>query len=273
MQDKSNINLSFSYVDDDFDLTSAKKKIIRLSSKGFCIAVIPLEKKPKQLFQYTFTSYNLSLEDKLDAIAAINKETVQCENNLFSIYTQFNVQVPDEFYDQNNDKAILPLLVENPQKYVPIAEYIDVWKLYNVSALENELYLGLTNKFPNYKLSAVLSSLLKIVTEQKGGKNVLVFVEDNNFTIIATDGQKLLGANTFMFANEGDFLYYAHSFLRKMYVNPDSVSLKLCGNIAPQSPIYNTLNKYYTSVEMLSCSQPSSQDASSNYSYFCDLFE
>ena len=268
MQNTSNVNLSFSYVDDDFDLTSNKKKIIRLSSKGFCIAVIPLDNKPKQLFQYAFTSNNLALEDKLDVIANVNREIVQCENNLFSIYTQFNVQIPDEFYNQEDDKAILPLLVENPQKYIPFAEHIDAWKLYNVSALENELSAGLTKKFPNYKLSTVLSSLLKIVAEEKEDKNVLIFVEDNNFTIIAVNGRKLLGVNTFVFSNEADFLYYTHSFLRKMYINPENVSLKLCGNIAPQSPLHSILNKYYSSVGMLACAE----DTSGNYSYFCDLF-
>ena len=269
----ADVNLVFDVENNDFDMTSVKKKIIRLSSRGFCIGLIADEKSCQYMLPFdTFKTANnltlLSLEDKLDAVTAVNKAMGQCEDNSFSIYTQFNVQIPEEFYSQEDNKAILPLLVENPQNYTSLAEYIDAWKLYNVSALENELYLGLTKKFPNYKLTTVLSSLLKIVSEQKSGKNVLIFVEDHNFTIIATDRHKLLGVNTFMFATEGDFIYYTHSFLRKMYINPNSISLKLCGNIAPQSPVYNVLNKYYTDIEMLS----SSRDTSGNYSYYCDLF-
>jgi len=269
MQDKSNVNLSYSYVDDDLDVSSHKKKVIRLSSRGFCVAVVADERKTKQLLQYTFTSDNLSIESKLEAIVEINQKIVKCESNVFSIYTQFNTQIPDEFYDKENDKAILPLMVDNPQKYNPLVECVEAWKLYNVSALDNELYFGLSKRFPNCKLTTVLSSLLKIVARDKQDKNVLIFVEDSNFTIIAVDRHKLLGTNTFVFANEADFVYYTHSFLRKMYVNPTDLSLKLCGNIAPKSPIYNVLNKYYASVEMLSISG----EMGENYSYFCDIFE
>lgn len=270
MQNKSNINLTFSYVNDKVDLTSAKKKIIRISSKGFCIAVIPHEKTPELLYQYTFTSNSLSLEDKFNAIADVDKElNIACENNSFRLYTQSNVQVPEEFYDSGNEKTILPLMVEKPEQYTPFAENVSAWKLYNISAWGKDLHSGLIKKFPNYKLSTVLSSLLPIVARKKSGKNALIFVEDYNFTIIAVDGDKLLGANTFVFSNEGDFIYYSSVFLRKMYAHPDDVSLKLCGNIAPQSPIHSILNRYFTNVEMLSCSE----DASGNYSYFCDLFE
>jgi len=238
--------------------------------KEFCIAVISGEKKAERLFQYSFNANDISFEDKLETIATINRKlNIACKDNFFRLYTQANLQIPSEFYEQENDTDLLSLMVENPEKYVPVAEEVVVWKLYNISAWEKELYICIIKKFPDYELGTVLSSLLPIVSKDKNKKEVLVFVGDNNFTVISTDRQKMIGMNTFDFLNEGDFLYYLYGFLRKMYIYPDAISLKLAGNIAVQYSLYNVLNKYFSDIEMVSFS-PSAID---NYSYFCDLFE
>jgi hypothetical protein len=268
---KNNIILTFSYVRESTNLSATyMQKVIRMSSKGFCVAVISNGKKVERLFQYTFNGNDFSFNDKLKAISTADKElNINCTTRSFRLYTQFNVQIPNEFYEQENNTATLSLIVENPQNYVSVAEKIDSWNLYNVSAWEKDLYACVKKEFPDYELNTVLSSLLPIIERQKEEKKVLIFVGDNNFTVLAADGHKLLGINTFPFANENDFLYYSYSFLRKMYVNPNAVSIKLGGNIAPQSSLYTILNKYFSAVEMLSFSS----DAIENYSYFCDLFE
>ena len=264
--------LTFSHISDKSDLknTSDKRKVIRMQSKGFCIAVFSDKRKTERLFQYSFEANTLSVKDKLEAIATANQELdIDCKNNYFRLYTQYNTQIPSEFYQQESDKAILPLIVEHSEKYVPVAEKVEDWNIYNVSAWEKNLHRSIKKKFPDYELGTVLSSLLPIIAREKNGKDVLVFVDDNNFTIIATDRHKMLGMNTFDFVNEGDFFYYLYGFLRKMYIYPDTVSLKLGGNIAHKSLLYNVLAKYFSSVEMVS-SYPCPID---NYSYFCDLFE
>ena len=268
---KNNIMQTFSYINDGADLkASDKRKIIRISSKGFCIAILSGEKKAERLFQYSFNGNDLSFKDKLDAIMTANQElNIDCASNAFRFYTQYNVQIPDEFYEPKNDKITLPLLTENPQDYVPVAEKIDGWNLYNLSAWEKDLHSGIKKKFPDYELNTVLFSLFPIIARQKEDKKILIFVGDNNFTILAADRQKLLGINSFSFVDENDFLYYSFAFLRKMYANTAEISIKLGGNIAQQSSLYTILNKYFSNVEMLSF--PSNEI--DNYSYFCDLFE
>ena len=270
--DKSNATLSFSYVNDKSDVknSSDRRKIIRLLSKGFCIAVVSDKKKAERLFQYSFDANDLSFEDKLETIATVNQElNIDCKNNFFRLYTQYNTQIPNTLYESKNDKAILSLMVENAGKYVPLAENVECWNLYNISAWEKKLHAAVKKKFPDYELGTVLSSLLPLIAKEKNKKEALVFVDDNNFTIIATDRQKLLGMNTFEFLNEGDFFYYLYGFLRKMYIYPETVSLKLGGNIADKSLLYTILNKYFSDVEMLT----SPYGAIENYSCFCDLFE
>jgi hypothetical protein len=251
---KNNAILTFSYQNEDADLSvpDGMRKIIRMSPKGFFIAVISGEKKAKRLFQYSFNDNDLSFNDKLRMILSADKElNIDCATNLFRLYTQFNVQIPNEFYEQENNKTVLSLIVENPQNYVPVAEKIDNWNFYNLSAWKKDLHSGIKKKFPNYELNTVLSSLLPIIERQKEEEKVLIFVGDNNFTILAANKQKLLGINTFSFSDENDFLYYAYAFLRKMYINPSSVSMKLSGNIATQSSLYTILNKYFSDINVI----------------------
>jgi len=267
---KNNAILTFSYVNEESDLNiSNRRKVIRMSLKGFSIAVISGNGKAEQLLQYSFVPNDLSVEDKLNTIKKVNQGlNISCTNNLFRLYTQYNVQVPEQFYEQENDAKILSLMIDNSEDYVPFSEKSETWNLYNISAWKKDLYFGIKKKFPDYELNTVLISLLPIVARQKNEKEAFVFVGDNNFTIMAVDRQKLLGINTFNFVNEGDFLYYLYGFIRKMYLYPDNVSLTLGGNIAVKSTLYDILNKYFSVVEMATVS-----DAVDNYSYFCDLFE
>ena len=270
MRNKSNATLTFSYTNDDSEIKNIfpKRKVIRMLSKGFCIAVISGERKAERLFQYAFAD-GLSVEEKVDAVLKTNQELgIACEKNLFRLYTQYNTQIPEPFYEQENDASILSLMMENAEEYVPVAEKIDAWKLYNLSAWDTKLYACVKKKFPDYELGTVVSSLLSVVAGQKSGKDTFVFTGDNNFTILAVEGDKLLGINTFDFSNESDFLYYVYGFLRKMYLYPDAVSLKLGGNIAVKSSLYDVLSKYFSQIELASF-----PNAMEDYSYFCDLFE
>jgi predicted DNA-binding protein YlxM (UPF0122 family) len=269
--DRKNANLTFSHVNTDVNWdASTKKKIIRMSSAEFCIGIISHSKGLEQIYQYSFVS-NLSLNDKIATIVDIdNERNIRCENSLFRLYTNYNVQVPEEFHDENSKEAILSVITDCQKQYIPFEEKVDFWELYNISAWEKELYAEVKDKFPDYKLSTVVTSLLNIVARQQKEKDVLIFVENNNFTIIAVEKQKLIGINTFPFQTEKDFLYYSYAFLRKRFADLDNIQLKLCGNVTKQSSLYKLMSKYCQHVEILSQGEESTDN---NYSFYCDLFE
>ncbi|MDR0603964.1 MAG: DUF3822 family protein [Bacteroidales bacterium] len=268
---KRNANLSFSYVNDALHSdTSNKRKVIRMTTDGFYMAIVSEENGLEQLFQYSFLS-DLSFKDKIAAITDVEKEkNIPCANNLFRLYTKYNVQIPEDFHDESKNEVILSVMVNQHEQYIPFEEKVDKWQLYNVSAWEKELYVEVKNQLSNYSLSTVATSLLNIIAKQQKETNALVFVEHNHFTVVAIDKQKLTGMNTFPFYTEKDFLYYCYAFLRKRIVDINSLSLRLCGNIAKQSSLYNAISKYCQDVDMLS---NEGNAINSNYSYYCDLFE
>jgi hypothetical protein len=268
---EKNLNLISSYINDEAGSdTSNKKKVIRMTSDGFCLSILSESKGLEAVFQYSFAPH-LSFASKIAAIAAVDKERdISCDKNVFRLYTKYNVQIPEEFHDGSNNEAILSVTVSNDEQYIPFEEKVDGWKLYNISAWEKELYAEVKTRFPNCQFSTVVTSLLNIIAKQKKEKKALIFVENNNFTIIAVDNRQLTGINTFPFYTEKDFLYYCYAFLRKIFVEPEHISLKLCGNIAKQSSLYSAISKYCQDVDMLSGKGNTVGD---NYSYYCDLFE
>ncbi|MDR1180626.1 MAG: DUF3822 family protein [Bacteroidales bacterium] len=271
---KKNAILTFYHVNDETNSDiSNERKVIRMMSEGFCIGIVSRSNKLEQLFQYSFDT-NLSFEDKLTAIDEVDKEkNISCSENIFKLYTKYNVQIPEEFHDRNANEAVLSLITDEKEQYIPFEEKVAQWNLYNLSAWEKDLYEQIKIQFPNYQLATVASSLLNMISRQQQKENVLVFVENNNFTIAVTDIQKLKGINTFPFNTEKDFVYYCCSFLRKMFENMSAVSIKLCGNITCQSPLHNGLSKYFQDVEILSSTDENPTSIDNLYACYCDLFE
>ena len=211
---------------------------------------------------------NLSVEEKITAIEnACESFHLECEKAVFQLYTDINTQIPEEFYVENLNNTIADLLVTHSKKYVPVGEKIANEPLYNLSLWDAVLLKKVKEKFPHYELKTTIGSLLAKVARRKLQEEAVVFVEDNNFTIIARNAKGLLGCNCFAFESEADFLYYCLYFLRKLYPNADTVPLTLCGNIAEESPLIASLRKYLVKVEMIG----SENDSILNEHYYYDI--
>ena len=266
-----NAELVFSYTRENTDENAlVNTKSIRMSSDGFCISVISSQNQLDEFVQYVFAP-NLSVKEKIKSVATVEKkQKYNCEDAVFKLYTRRNTQIPEEFYDKEDECKIISLLVDQAEQYVPLAEKIESWQLYTISLWETEIFLEIQKEFPKFQLSTTMASLMGFVSKQEK-ETALVFVENNNFTVIAANKKGLLGANTFSFASETDFLYYCIAFLRKMFPKVDSLPLTLCGNIMEGSPLYNAIGKYFASVTFVI---PENKDdfRIENYSQYCDLF-
>ena len=263
--------LVFSYIRDNTDVSAPDNtKSIRMSTDGFCISVVSSQSQLEEFVHYTFAP-NLSFKKKIESIVAVEKkQKVNYEHAVFKFYTHLNTQIPEEFYDREEEHKIIPLLTDKTEHYVSLAEKVESWNLYTISLWEAELVEEVQKAFPDFQLSTVMASLMKFVSKQEK-ETVVVFVENNNFTIIAANKKGLLGANTFSFTNETDFLYYCLAFLRKIFPKVDSLSLTLCGNIMEGSPLYRAVGKYFSSVTFVS-QEDKDNFPLENYSRYCDLF-
>lgn len=265
-----NANLVFSYLNDKADINAINNtKSIRMSTEGFCIAITSPQNRLEKLFHYSFVS-DLSWKEKSEIITTFDKEESKCSRNIFRIYTEYNTQIPEEFYSQNDEPKIAALLTDNPENYIPVVEKIESWRLCSISLWNKEIETSIKEKFPDFQLSTTMASLMNSLSIQEQ-KNAFIFIENKNFTIVAGDKKNLLGANTFSFASETDFLYYCIAFLRKIFPKANDIPLLLCGNIIEQSPLFVALKKYFSSVKLIT-PEDENNFPIDNYSYYCDLF-
>ena len=249
------------------DLLPSAIFIVRMLSNSFCLCVLAGDKTVLRLEQYAFSG-GLSLSEKFDEMENACKKTgVVCGKNVFQYYTNINTQVPEDYYVEHLNITIADLLASNSKEYVPVAEKIDEWKLYNLSLWNKDLREKVSEKFPNFQLRTVLSALLEKIAARPPKTEAFVFVEDSNFTVIATNEKGLLAANSFAFESEADFLYYSLAFLRKFYQNTNSFSVFLCGNIAKESPLILSLKKYLPRVEFMK-NEPENSSITNNHYYY-----
>jgi len=241
--------------------------VVRMLSNGFCLCVLADDKTVLRLEQYAFSD-GLSLAEKFDEMENACKKTgVVCGKNAFQYYTNINTQVPEDYYVEHLNITIADLLASNSKEYVPVAEKIDEWKLYNLSLWNKDLREKVNEKFPNFQLKTVLSALLEKIAARPPKEEAFVFVEDKHFAIIAKNAKGLLGSNGFAFESEADFLYYSLAFLRKFYQNTNSLSVFLCGNITKESPLFASMNKYLPRLELMKSEAGNSLIENSHY-YF-----
>ena len=268
---KKNTKQIVSYINANADVNAEEKiKTIRMSSDGFCVAVVSSEKKLDELVQYEFAP-NLSMKEKIQAIVEVEKnQKYSCKEKIFRLYTHLNTQIPEEFYTTKDEQSVISLLTDKPEQYLCLAEKIEAWKLYTVSLWEKEFTEEIQKVFPDFQLSSTMASLMNFTAFQQQ-ETALIFVENNNFTVIAAREKGLLGTNTFSFSTEADFLYYCLAFLRKMFVQSNSQSILLCGNIVEGSSLYNAIGKYFSSVKLVS-PENTEDFPIENYARYCDLF-
>jgi hypothetical protein len=265
-----NANLVFSYINDKADINATNNtKSIRMSSEGFCIAITSPQDRLEKLFHYSYVS-GLSWKEKLEIITDFDKEESRYSRNIFRIYTEYNTQIPEEFYSYDDEPKIAALLTDNPENFIPISEKIGSWKLYTISLWDKRLETDIKEKFFDFQLSTIMASLMNSISKQEQ-ETAFIFIENNNFTIVAGNKENLLGANTFSFTSETDFLYYCLAFLRKIFQKTNNIPLILCGNIIDQSPLFTALKKYFSSVKLIT-PEDGNNFPIDNYSYYCDLF-
>ena len=226
------------------EILSSATFVIRMLQGGFCLAVLSKDGVVLSLKQYSFLP-NLSVAEKIDAIEKTCEPFhAKCGKAVFQLYTNYNTQIPEEFYVENQNDAIADLLTGHSKECVPVAEKIADEPMYNLSLWNAVLFKKVKEKFPNYELKTTIGSLLVKILVRKPKEESIVFVEDNNFTILARNAKGLLACNSFAFETEADFLYYCLSFLRKLYPNAEAVPLTFCGNITEQSPLFTSIKKY-----------------------------
>ena len=79
---------------------------------------------------------------------------------------------------------------------------------------------------------------------------IYVHIQDHNFQIIIAKNQQLILFNTFDYKTEEDFIYYLLFTAEQLNLNPETIKLKLFGNISKDSNLFTIAYKYIRNVSL-----------------------
>lgn len=148
-------------------------------------------------------------------------------------YLQYNVKIYDTDLVSHDEIANY----EMNNVYVP---YVNI----------NNLLIDLYGNF-NYKHSS--STLVKKLLDfSKNNDQAQIFVncQKTTFQLVAIKNQKLLLFNSFDFKTKEDFIYHILFTAEQLQLNPETLQLKLFGDISKESELYDIAYKYVRNVSL-----------------------
>lgn len=157
--------------------------------------------------------------------------SVLFDENVLSSYLQYNTKVfESDFFTYDT--------VSNYEMNTVYIPYVNI----------NNFLIDYFGSF-NYRHSfSVLVKKVLDCSKNIDEPQLYIHVQKDNFQIVAVKNQKLLLFNTFEYKTEQDFIYYILFTAEQLQLNPETVQVKLIGNINTESDLYKIAFKYIRNV-------------------------
>lgn len=224
------------------------------------------------LNEVSFCIYD-TLRQKIEQIKkiAINSKTINIEESLSKIFNE------NEDFKTTFDE-ISVFHNSNLITFVPTVLFDEDFKSsylqYNTKVFENDYFAS--DVVPNYEMNSVYIPYVNInnyLIDHFGSfdykhsftflvkkildfsKNIdetqlFVHIQENDFQIVAVKNQKLLLFNSFEFKTPEDFIYYLLFTTEQLELNPETISVKLLGNISKDNDLFKIAYKYIRNISL-----------------------
>ncbi|MFC4723609.1 DUF3822 family protein [Geojedonia litorea] len=229
---------------------------ISLSGLSFCIlnnknnsvdflksVVFPKKQTPFTVLEQlkTVLNTNTIFEQAFDEVLLIH------ENELSSI-------VPKPLFDENNTADYLKfnakILNTDFIAFDDLSDHNSVVVFVPYVNINNYIF----DRFGEFVYKHAASILIKTILDQEIGSNntcVYIHVGNDHFEIIAVKNGQLLLYNTFEYQSKEDFIYYILFTLEQLQLDPETVQIKLLGNVQKGDELYDIAYKYVRHVEVV----------------------
>lgn len=159
-----------------------------------------------------------------------------------------SVLVPATHYREEEARLLLQTIF-GPNGRDPLQqESIPGWQLHNIYTVPKEVKEWAYQNFSKGDYwHAYTIGIRKM--EATGSEGLLaVDFRTDDFSIIVSEGNKLLLAQTFPYSNPADVIYYLLNVCRQFSFSQDTVRVALSGLIDRQSALYKELYQYFLHV-------------------------
>lgn len=163
------------------------------------------------------------------------------------------VFLPQDLVDENHLKDYLWYAEGNVPLQEQVLHYTHASNATNIFSIENEILQWFKKKYPTQQVVPIhqVSAFIEGIA-QKNTNNATemhLYVEEDNFTLVAMVNQTMHFCNTFSYHTPQDFLYYTILTINQLGFTPEASKIYLYGEISADSAVYNLLYKYIKEVK------------------------
>ncbi len=160
--------------------------------------------------------------------------------------------IPDDYYDILTEKKYLEISLGGKIESIANNEIKSI-KSKNVFTLSNKIASFLTEQYPNASLFNQMTVFLQRINSLNLDKNKKLFVNDNenSLDIVCMKGESVLFANSFLYKNKEEFVYFILNVARLLNFNLKNTETILSGFISKDQPKYKLLRDYIQEISFI----------------------
>lgn len=227
---------------------------ISLSGLSFCI----LNKQSHHITYLKQIDFNKKITpfetlDRLKAVLESETELQKPFTSVLAIYqNELSNLVPQSLFDENNAADYLKfsskILKTDFISHDIIATNSSIMVYVPYVNINNYLF-DIFGEFEYKHASTIFIDCCLQKEKNSNDAKLYINIESHYFEIVAIDKGKLLLYNSFEYTTKEDFIYFVLFTTEQLKLNPETVILKLSGNIEKEDDLYAIAYKYIRFVE------------------------
>lgn len=245
-------------IDPSLDSKSAGLCDLLVLAEKSSIQLSLLEKKSNrflalEVFPDTDNKENFSWKDHLEFATTKSKILRQYEFSKarICITSSKYTLVPEALHHPGDEQAYFKLNFKETTDVAVHRAHINVYDLFSIYSIENELQKELSHLFQDPKFihhSEVLLNSVSRLSRNNSNKQLFLNVRQNEIDILVTEGKKLLLMNTFSKSSNEDVLYYTLFVCEQLGIDPERTPFTLLGEIEKESALFKMLFTYIRKI-------------------------
>ena len=253
------------YQSNPFDEHKIYSTTIRIASDGLSVFVT-CNSNLEYAAAYRWAKSNV-MADFSQALSSIKERDAFLKNNSGKLQLLFEDEgytlVPQSLFVQTELTSYLSHFIEQDKMDSGTVVFSEINNVIVISLLNKAVVDAAKSVFSNVEVKSYTQALLSFsntIHSKTRDYSLIVSVNSTYFDLVIRKRGQLHFFNRFTFSTKEDFAYFLIMALQNLEIKNEDVEINLLGEINPQSPIDEMLNRYFSEVGFIKSDQKLSWD-------------
>ena len=232
--------------------------LLSIGQDGAACCMVDLKNQNYAAIEQVNFMNNQSIENSFDLFENYFKESIFAKIKYKAvtaiIASEFFTIVPQALFETSAAESILRFNTNLNFEAAILSNQVNSVESTVIQAVPVNIEKGFEKLFGEVKLLHHTEPLIiESMTQFKNSneKTLLAHIQNGHFELMAIANHKMIFFNSFKFVTTEDVAYYILLVCETLKLNPEEITLKLCGEIEKKSAIYALLYKYIRNIEFL----------------------